>query len=242
MARIDLHIHTALSACAENVMSPRHILERASGAALEIIAITDHNASAHVPLVTELAPAFGIRVIPGMELTTREEVHLLIFFRELDGLMAFQSVVDNALSADPNVADVFGHQLVYDEADEIIDLDEQLRQIGANIGLDETVIEAERHGGIVVPAHVFRYRNSLTSQLGFVDANPVFGALEIARPRWQQEDRKLGDSCEGLPLMTNSDAHYLEDIGRSALDLPTRAEDGIDGVLQALRESVGREA
>src|SRR5512136_136217 len=95
--RADLHIHTVLSPCAEVEMIPPLIVERALDAGLDLIAITDHNASANAAAVIDAARGTGLKVLPGIELQTREEVHLLCLFDSLEQLQTWQTEVDDAL-------------------------------------------------------------------------------------------------------------------------------------------------
>jgi predicted metal-dependent phosphoesterase TrpH len=218
MTRFDVHIHTALSACAENVLSPRQILSRARAARLDVIAVTDHNASANALVAVRLADAYGVRVIPGMEVASREEAHVLVFFEAAAALADFQELIDRGLPAEPNVPAVFGHQLVYDEQDEIVGIDERLRQVGTALTLEQVVAEAHQRGGLAVPAHVYRPRNSLWSQLGAIPAGAGFDAVELSRAHWRERGLRLGDRLAGYYALAGSDAHFLEDVGRFGLE------------------------
>lgn len=233
IARFDLHVHSALSACAENVMSPRQVLVRAQAAGVNLLAITDHNASGHVALAQRLAPEYGLSVVPGMEVTSKEDVHVLALFRDEAACRDFQELIDGALPRAQNVPEVFGYQLLYDAADEIVDTDDRLRQVGTDLGLDRLVMEIHGRGGFAVPAHVTRNRYSLTSQLGFVNPDGGYDAVEIARNAWRREGHRLGERLAGYPVMTGSDAHFLEDVGRVALEVPGTAAD-VALVMQAL--------
>ena len=170
-----------------------------------------------------------------MEVATREEVHLLVYFDALAALADFQALVDGALSADPNVPDVFGRQLVYDADDEIVDVDDRLRQVGTALGLERMVVEVKARDGVAIPAHVFRHKFSLWSQLGFVSPDAGFDAVEVGRAAWMKGEYKLGDRVEGYPVVTGSDAHFLEDVGRIGLDLTETVTDihALVGALQA---------
>lgn len=233
--RFDLHLHSALSACAENTLSPRQIVARAVESNLDMIAVTDHNASAHAPLLARLGEACGLVVVPGMEVTSREEVHLLALFADLAGLHAFQKTVDGALPEVRNDTDHFGWQLVYDERDEVVDVDERLRQIGTGLGLDDLVDRIHAGGGVAVPAHVFRARNSLTSQLGFVNPGAAYDAVEVSVRTWRQQGLHLGQTIAGYPVIVGSDAHFLEDIGRCPAAVP-QAVRTVPELLAALRQ------
>jgi 3',5'-nucleoside bisphosphate phosphatase len=235
MTRFDLHIHSALSACAEMIMSPRQILLRAQAAGLTVLTLADHNASAHVPLALRLGRDSGILVIPGMEVASREEVHLLVYFAEMTALTEFQDLVDRNLPEESNSPEMFGYQLLYDDQDEIVGCDERLRQVGTGLGLEEIITTVHGLGGAVVPAHIYRNRYSLMSQLGFVDSTAAFDAVEIARPAWVKGGCRLGQRVEGFPALSGSDAHFLEDIGRFWMELE-RPVDGIHELIQGVRD------
>ena len=219
MTRFDLHVHTALSACAENTMSPCRIIARAHGAGLGMVGITDHNASANVRPTLEQGRRYGICVVPGVEMTSREEAHVLVLFDRIETLDEWQQVIDDNLPAAANVPDIFGDQVVYSCDDEIVALDERLRQVGVNMGLSRVVEAVHERGGVVIPSHVFRNRHSLTSQLGLIDADAGYDALETRWRDWQQQDRHVGDCAYGYPVITGSDAHFLEDVGRVVLEV-----------------------
>ena len=214
-------------------MSPVQVVRRAAAAGLKMLAITDHNASRHVRPAVNAAAALGIRVIPGMEVNSREEVHMLALFPGEEALADFQALVDDALPGDPNVPEVFGYQVIFDENDEVVDVDQRLRQVGTALSLERLVLEIHGRGGFAVPAHVFRARYSLLSQLGVVDAGPGFDLMEIGCAQWVREGFRLGRRCAGLPAITGSDAHYLEHVGRVSLDLPA-APDGIAALVGEL--------
>lgn len=230
----DLHVHSALSACAEDIMSPGRIVERARASGVTLLALTDHNASANTAPFLARARACGIAGIPGMEVASREDVHLLALFESIEVLGDFQHLVDDHLPADGNPVGIFGHQILYDAQDEIIDIDPRLRQTGTSIALETLVEQIHRRGGVAIPAHIDRARNSLTRQLGFVDPEAAYDALEITRHAWRREGRRPGETLEGFLLTTASDAHFLEDVGGGAMAVEAAAPT-LPAVLAALR-------
>ncbi len=225
MTRFDLHIHSALSACGENVMSPARIIEKAREAGLNLLAITDHNASSQVEMSSRLGIKMGITVIPAMEVTSREEAHLLAYFSELSQLSQFQELIDAHLPKIPNNPRVFGWQLIYDERENIVETDDQLRQVGVNLGMDALIEHIHELRGLAIPAHVFRPRYSLTSQLGFIDPSEDFDGLEVCRRQWHLRHLCLGMKEAGFPLITGSDSHFLEDIGHDFLEINENVTD-----------------
>lgn len=238
MTRFDLHIHSALSACAENGLSPGRLVDRASQAGITLLALTDHNASANVSPTVEAGRRHGVGVIPGIEVTTREEAHVLALFDDLDTLADWQAVVDAALPAASNRPEFFGHQIVYDAADEIVGVDERLRQVGIGLGIDAITEAVHARGGVVIPAHVFRRRNSLTSQLGFIDSTAAYDAIEVTAAEWRREQRCLGQRLAGFPVVAGSDTHFLEDVGRWWLEVGAEVSTA-SGLMEVVRRLAG---
>ena len=74
---VDTHIHTCLSPCAELDMHPSAIVDAAVRAGLDSIAVCDHNSAENAGAVQRAGNAAGLAVIPGMEITSAEEVHIL---------------------------------------------------------------------------------------------------------------------------------------------------------------------
>lgn len=225
--RCDLHVHTALSACADNSMSPRRVAETAAARGIGLLAVTDHNASAHALACGGWASRLGLRLLPAIEVASREEVHLLVFLPTFAALADFQSLVDASLPDQANLPEIFGHQPLYDrDSDQIVDVDQRLRQVGCSLSIDRLALEVHERGGVIVPAHIDRPRYGLIRQLGLVDEAAGYDGLEIAWPTWRGQGCSFGDQRSGYPLLTGSDAHFLDDIGRGAMDLPERREGG----------------
>jgi predicted metal-dependent phosphoesterase TrpH len=220
MTRFDLHIHTALSACAENIMSPGRILSKAKEAGLDMMAITDHNASANIRAAIHFGEELGIKVLPGIEVTALEEVHILGLFENPDELEDFQKLVDSALPSGKNIAEISGHQLIFDSSDEIIDVDENIRNIGLSLTSDRIISEIKKRNGYVIPAHIYKRIYSLISQLGFIDPAAGFDAVEIAAPMWIRDGFNIGQRIEGYPVISGSDSHFLESVGRFHMVIP----------------------
>ncbi|HAJ32010.1 MAG TPA: histidinol-phosphatase [Candidatus Atribacteria bacterium] len=194
-------------------MSPQLILEQAVQKELNLISITDHNTVQHSILACKLSEDMPIRVIPGVELTSREEVHLLAYFPNIEALLKMEKEIDNYLPGKKNNSRVFGNQLYYNLNGEIIGIDDTLRQVALNIGLDNLVDFVHSIEGIAVPAHIDKDRFSLLSQLGFLDREEYFDAVEISKFKWRKRKFQLGDTWDGFPVIAGSDSHGVEDIG-----------------------------
>jgi PHP family Zn ribbon phosphoesterase len=195
------------------MMSPHLILEQAVQKELNLISITDHNTVQHSILACRLSEEMSIRVIPGVELTSREEVHLLAYFPNIEAILKMGKEIDNYLPGKKNNSRVFGNQLYYDLNSEITGIDDTLRQVALNIGLDNLVDLVRSIEGIAVPAHIDKNRFSLLSQLGFLDQEADYDAVEASKFKWRKEKFQLGDTWNSFPVIAGSDSHGIEDIG-----------------------------
>ena len=194
-------------------MSPQLILEQAVHKELNLISIVDHNTVQHSILACRLSEDMPIRVIPGVELTSREEVHLLAYFPNTKELLKMEKEIDNYLPGKKNSSRFFGNQLFYDLKGEIIGIDNTLRQVALNIGLDNLVNLVHSIEGIAIPAHIDKNRFSLLSQLGFLDQEADYDAVEASKFEWRKRKFELGDTWDGFPVIAGSDSHRVEDIG-----------------------------
>jgi 3',5'-nucleoside bisphosphate phosphatase len=175
----DLHIHTCLSPCAELDMHPKALVQKAIEKKLDMIAISDHNASANVQYVIAAAAGQNVNVIPAMEITTSEEVHLLAFFASLPDLMKLQAVIDQHLFGE-NDENRFGVQAIVNELGEVEGINEQLLIGATDLPIDTLVHYIHQFAGLAIPAHIDRESFSVLSQLGFIDDSAHFDALEIS--------------------------------------------------------------
>ncbi|MCX7682510.1 MAG: PHP domain-containing protein [Anaerolineae bacterium] len=222
----DLHIHTVLSPCASVEMIPPLIVREAQRRGIDLIAITDHNASANVEAVIKAA-ADKLVVLPGMELQTHEEVHLLCLFDTVAQLAAWQAVVNTCLPAQENIPAILGEQFIVSADGDLIGYETRLLATSARISFEEAVEEVRRLGGLAIPAHVTRQVYSLFAVLGFVPPGTAVDALEISASITPDEARRRFPQLADFPLVQNSDAHCLDDLlGSTVLTLaaPTIAE------------------
>jgi 3',5'-nucleoside bisphosphate phosphatase len=194
-------------------MSPRNIVLRAKEVGLDIIAITDHNMVENGPYASELSSAAGVLVLFGMELQTREEIHLLVLFGNSEVAFDFQDETYALLPDVKNDIQYFGDQVVVDENDRIIRFEEKLLLNSVQISLDEAVARVKELGGLVIPSHVDSPTFSIISQLGFVPDDLPFDALEVRNKKNLPEVLPfVAPKC--IPIVSFSDAHYLKDVGR----------------------------
>jgi len=152
----DLHVHTVLSPCAEVEMIPPLIVDEALQRGINLIAITDHNASANIRSVQKAAAGTGLVVLPGMELQTREEVHVLCLFDEVDQIEEWQKIVSKSLPPIDNRIDYFGEQFVVDSSGEFIRREPQLLLTSTDLTFDAACQLVHNLGGLFIPAHIDR--------------------------------------------------------------------------------------
>jgi hypothetical protein len=211
----DLHIHSALSPCASLEMSPTAIVRRAHEVGLDLIAITDHNSVENGFAAAALAEKAGIRVLFGMEAQSREDVHLLCLFEDRLQAERFNERIYPLLPDVPNNPDYFGDQVVVDEQDNIVRYEKKLLINALAISVPELVELAHSHEGTVVPAHVEAPPYGLLVNLGLVPAELEGSPLEIGCESSRESVLRAFPALARYPLLRNSDAHFLKDIGRA---------------------------
>ncbi len=221
-AYCDLHLHSCLSPCGDEVMTPGNIAGMARLKGLDLIAVTDHNTAQQLPAVEAACREMGVNLLPGLELNTREEVHLLAYFRTVSDATAFSDRIYPLLPDIPNMPDFFGRQVIMDQEDREIGLEPKLLISALDMDLDALTREIRAFHGLPVPAHINRGGNGILNALGFLPPGGDFAALEVAQ----------GLPCPGdyskWKILNSSDAHRLEDIFERvfSLELPEPTADG----------------
>jgi len=231
-------VHTCLSPCGDLMMSPRKIAAQACKKHIDILAICDHNSAENVPAVMRAARMGEVTVLPGMEICTREEIHVLAIF-EYDSLaFAMQSIVYDRLPG-KNDADAFGLQVVANEHDEVVGIQERLLMGAVELSVDEVVSDIHTLGGVAIASHIDREHSSVISQLGFIPATLRFDALELSVHITTEDARERFAPYAEYAFVRNSDAHFLDDVGNNTseylLERPTFSE-----LARALRRTDGR--
>src|SRR5690349_6457242 len=210
--RADLHVHTVLSPCAEVEMIPPLIVQKALEKHIDLIAITDHNTSANVASVQKAAQGTRLTVLPGMEVQSREEVHLLTLFETLRNLEAWQEEVDASLPDLLNEPEFFGEQFVVDETGEFVRSEPRLLLASTGFSIDEIFERMKALGGIVIPAHVERFSFGLFPTLGLISENWNLIVLEISRQITHQKVQAMFPATRNYPVIQSGDVHRLDDF------------------------------
>ncbi|MEA5079763.1 MAG: PHP domain-containing protein [Anaerolineaceae bacterium] len=225
--RAELHVHTVLSPCAEVEMIPPLIVQQALENHIDIIAITDHNATANIRAVQKAAQGSGLVVLPGMELQTVEEVHSLCIFEDTSQAEVFQKIVSQALPPLKNDPEHFGEQFIVDETGDFIRREDQLLILSTEMSLSQAWRFVNEMGGIFIPAHVNRKAFGLLENLGFIPQDIPLPAVEISRHLQSGEAVQKFPQLFGYTLLKGGDAHRLDELAgfnEFTLAEPTFAE------------------
>lgn len=211
----DLHIHSVLSPCGSLEMSPKRILEKAQSIGLNLISITDHNSIENSLVTEKLAKKYGINYLFGMEVQTKEEVHILIYFDRFEDLYEIYKIVYENLPDIKNNPEIFGDQVVVDENENIIKFEDKMLLNSTNLSIKELNDIVKKRGGLFIPAHIDSETFSLISQLGFIPSDLEIDFLELTYITEKSNFLMNNLNYSEYKFVSFSDAHYLNDIGRS---------------------------
>lgn len=208
----DLHIHSCLSPCGSEDMTPANIAAMAELKGLDFVSITDHNSTKNLEAFFHEAKKYNFIPIAGIEVTTIEEVHVLVFFKSLKDSILFGDLIYTRLNKIENNEKIFGEQEVYSIEDEVLYKEKYLLINSTNIGFDEIYELAKKYNGVAVPAHIDKDSYSLISNLGFVPEDSKFKSTEIFKKDNTSNLEMANKYLEKVNKIYNSDAHYLKDI------------------------------
>ncbi len=203
----DLHIHSCLSPCASPDMTPSNIVNMAYLKGLQVIAVCDHNCAYNLPAVKAAADEQGLIFLPGIEVETREEVHVLTLFPALEPAMEFGGWVYASLPEIQNRPSFFGEQTIMDANDQVVGTEPRLLIQSTTRSIDEVVETCRKLGGVPVPAHINKTSNSMLKSLGFLPPNLQLTAIEVC-----PQNTLVGVEISRYHVLYNSDAHTLGEI------------------------------
>lgn len=208
---VDLHVHTALSPCASDAMTPCAIVAEALALGLHVLAICDHNSAANARAV-QLAARDRLAVLAGLEITTAEEVHVLGIFPAVDDAMNVSDRIRQTLPDLDIPNRIFGRQLRMDESGAILVEEKKMLAFATPFSLEQTVELVKSHRGLAIASHIDRPSFGVISQLGFFPDDVRFDALEVTPRGLSSPQAALYISLK-LPIITSSDSHELTDLG-----------------------------
>jgi PHP family Zn ribbon phosphoesterase len=217
---LDLHIHTALSPCAAAEMKPAEILLTAERAGLAVVGLVDHGSAGNAGAALRAAPAFEPRVLVGIEAESTEGVHLLALFDTLEAVADLETVLAAHMPDLPNRPKVLGEQQLVDEWGEVRGVEDRLLVTATDLGVEEIADLTRARGGLCIPAHIDRSVNGLLPLLGFLPPRLEVDLLEVSSALTPEQARERWPELAGRALVTGSDAHCLQDVGRAVTWIP----------------------
>lgn len=214
-------------------MTPSNIVGMAAVKGLDVIALTDHNSCKNCPAAMTHGEQYGVTVIPGMELTTSEEVHVVCLFSGLSEALAFDAYVYEHLLPIKNKEHIFGKQQIMNEQDEVTGTVEKLLISATDISFDHVNELVAGFHGIAYPAHLDKSSTSLISNLGFIPPDSTFQCAEVHDLKKLHALKKANPYLETCHIISSSDAHYLGDIQEPIYQIYSKSKK-IPDILKAL--------
>ncbi|MGM0606946.1 MAG: PHP domain-containing protein [Candidatus Muiribacteriota bacterium] len=222
LLKADLHIHSVLSNCSSLDMGPKKIVQKLKQHNIKVVSITDHNSCLNCRAFVKVAEKEEITVIPGIEVTTAEEIHVLSLFKNIEDAEELSSKIYKRLLDIEINEQKQGYQIVLDDKENILRMEKKfLNQ--ASLSIEELINFTEKRNGIIIFSHIDKAYNSLIANLGFIPDSYKDKIFEITK-----------NEHYDLNTITNSDAHTIEDIGRRYFFI--KARNNIEKIFKALKK------
>ncbi|MDR1731513.1 MAG: histidinol-phosphatase [Synergistaceae bacterium] len=239
---VDLHLHTVLSPCADLGMGAPEIIARCREEDISLIAVTDHNHTGNFAALRDAAleGGRGPVVLPGMEIQSMEDIHIVTLFRSEEEAKTFKDWLWLRMPPIPNQEEIFGWQLVIDARNDVLEQEPILLIQGAQYTIDEIAARALAAGAIVIPAHLDRPSFSYEAVLGQLPETFPCSAVELSPHVSHAALEGWKKRCAGRTLVRSSDAHRIEEISRSRCTPMLLAEPSFNELKLALAGEQGR--
>lgn len=208
----DFHLHSCLSPCGDEDMTPNNIVNMSKLKGLDAIAVTDHNSCGNCAAAMSVGRRAGLLVIPGMELCTSEDIHVVCLFSSLDGALAFEKEVKASMPKVKNRPEIYGEQLVLDDTDNVVGKEDNLLIVASGIGVNSVLTLCRSFGGTAFPAHSDKRANGIIEILGAIPPEAGFKTAELSAACDEKAFVSENPTLRGLNILKDSDAHYLWDI------------------------------
>lgn len=232
--KYDLHIHSCLSPCGDNDMTPYNLTNMAKICGCDIIALTDHNTCLNCESAMKAGENIGLTVVPGMELCTSEEIHCICLFPELKNALSFSDYVKSTLPPIKNKEKIFGNQYIMNEADGILGSFDLLLTTASGISIESLDSLMKDYGGLWYPAHIDRNSYSVISALGDFPDSLETSVFELTYDADEKLYREKYPSTKEKILLRSSDAHYLENLMTEKMEIEPE-DNSIKGLFEVLR-------
>lgn len=208
----DLHLHSCLSPCGDNEMTPYNLVNMAKILGFDIIALTDHNSTRNCRAAVDAGKKAGITVVPGMELCTSEEIHVVCLFSSVEKAEEFGAYIRENIPPVKNRSQIFGDQLVMNHEDSVVDSEELLLTTASFLSIDSVPECVRQYGGVCFPAHIDRSSYSVISALGTFPPQLKVSCFELTPDADEKVYTEKYPATRGKLILRNSDSHYLENM------------------------------
>lgn len=208
----DLHIHSCLSPCADIEMTPNNIVNMSVLNGLNVVAITDHNSCKNCKALVEAGKKANLLVIPGMEICTNEDIHVICLFETVTDAENFSTYVYSNMPLIPHRPDIFGEQIIMNSDDIEISRESYLLLNATNISVNDILSTTNKYNGTAFPAHIDRSSYSVISSLGDIPPEAGFNTIEISTKGNIEKIKSLHPIIKDKLILINSDSHYLESL------------------------------
>ncbi|MCI8589478.1 MAG: PHP domain-containing protein [Clostridiales bacterium] len=208
----DLHIHSCLSPCGDEDMTPHNIAGMGKVLGLQVMALTDHNSCRNCPAFFAACRQYGIIPLAGMELTTAEDIHIICLFHRLEDAMRFDQTIYQHIMKIENRPAVFGRQLLVDEMDNVLAEESRLLISATDIPIEQAIVMVKAASGLCYPAHVDRSANGIISILGDLPVYLGFSVCEFHDALKIEAYNSRYEGIKNCQVVCSSDAHDLGKI------------------------------
>ncbi|MBR2715972.1 MAG: PHP domain-containing protein [Ruminococcus sp.] len=230
----DLHMHSCLSPCGDIDMTPNNIVGMSKLLGLDVIALTDHNTVLNCEAVSKVAKENGLCFIPGMELTTMEEIHVVCLFPDYEKALKFNDYVKEHQMQFKNRTDIYGRQVIMNENDEEIGEVDNLLILATDISVMNIKDIVTSFGGVCYPAHINRDSMSIISSLGEIPPECDFKTAEVSSSGDIEKLKAAHPILSDMLIVRDSDAHYLQNM-KEAENFFELSELSVKAVLEKLK-------
>ncbi len=220
-------------------MLPQEVMKKAAEKGIKMLAICDHNSCDNVASFMAAGERHSISVLPGIEICTKEEAHILGLFGNLESALKLQKMVYEKLEGF-NDAETFGLQVLVDEEGEYIGINEKLLIGSIDLSIERVVEVIHSMSGIAVASHIDREAFSIVGQLGFIPEHLKLDAVELSKHVRRDEYKKWQEEYRRFPILSSSDAHFLEEIGQGFTKFRIE-EPNFNELKKAISKKDGRE-
>jgi len=230
----DFHMHSCLSPCGDDDMTPNNIANMSKIKGLDVIAITDHNCARNAEAVMQCGESVELIVLPGMEIECTEEFHIVALFKDLNSCYAMEQIVAAAMPQIKNNAEIFGRQVIMNSDDEAIGEVDNMLVTACGLSADEVVAAVLSLGGACIPAHVDKSSYSIISNLGFIPDTLKVAFVELSKRADESTIFEQYPYLKDYGIIHSSDAHYLCDISEQehSIELPELSAEAVIGYLR----------